>query len=447
MRVSVLLSCYACFAFAGGLNSAQLETARPQVPRIVAFPPLPSAMVEDLTHPPASALKGPLQIGLGRSFDEPVVVNGQTPGATEWQNAPDGSRQWSLEVISTGALGIRLHLEELALPPQVRLVLYSPTKASQSKIEITGAELRGVPDYWTDTIFSDQVVLECHVPAGVEVAKVSFKLAELSHLYMLPFQQKALKEGACYSDVTCYPEWAEVAASVARMTYVAGRNTYLCTGCLLATADGSSPADYFLTARHCITSQTFASTIELYWLYQTSECNGPPPDLSTVPHTTGGALIVASGIPSDFCFMRLRRPAPSNVARATWTTQLPSSGDLMICLHHPDGTFKRITAGNLLGPDQNFWHVQWFSGATEGGSSGAPLFNANHQLIGQLSGGFDGGGSSCQNPYAPDQFGRFDVTYTKIQRWLGGSGGTGSASVPRGTYTRLFYDQSGAAHA
>src|SRR2546430_20361 len=195
MRLGVLLSCYGWFASAGDLNSAHVETARPQVPRIVALAPLPPAMVEALSHPSASALKGPLQIGLGRPLDQPLLVSGQTTGSTDWRHAA---------------------------------------------------------------------------------------------------------------------EWAEVAASVARMTYVAGRNTYLCTGCLLATADGSSPADYFLTARHCITSQAFASTIELYWLYQTSECNGPPPDLATVPHTTGGALIVASGVPSDFCFMRLRRPAPSN---------------------------------------------------------------------------------------------------------------------------------------
>jgi S1-C subfamily serine protease len=60
------------------------------------------------------------------------------------------------------------------------------------------------------------------------------------------------------------------------------------------------------------------------------------------------------------------------------------------------------------------------------GNSGGPLLNANHQVVGQLNAGWNGPGSSCANPAAPDQFGRFDVTYQKIHQWLGGGGSVAS---------------------
>jgi hypothetical protein len=42
------------------------------------------------------------------------------------------------------------------------------------------------------------------------------------------------------------------------------------------------------------------------------------------------------------------------------------------------------------------------------------LFNADQQVTGQLFGGF----SDCANPDGEDQYGRFDVTYAKIRKWI-----------------------------
>jgi hypothetical protein len=41
-------------------------------------------------------------------------------------------------------------------------------------------------------------------------------------------------------------------------------------------------------------------------------------------------------------------------------------------------------------------------GVTEGGSSGSPIFNDKHQIIGTLT----GGGSFCTSPTSPDYYGR-----------------------------------------
>ncbi len=74
----------------------------------------------------------------------------------------------------------------------------------------------------------------------------------------------------------------------------------------------------------------------------------------------------------------------------------------------------QITLG-LMGFDTAVWAVSWSQGATEDGSSGAPLFDQNHHVVGNLS----GGGSSCDNPTGVDYYGRLAVG------WAGDPGDPG----------------------
>src|SRR5205809_284970 len=158
----------------------------------------------------------------------------------------------------------------------------------------------------------------------MDPSRVSFTVRELSHIYLLPLPETNLKEGSCEIDVSCYPAWAQQASGVARMSFVDQGGTYLCTGCLLSSSTSSS-ADYFLTAHHCITSSGIASTIELYWFYQTASCHGSVPALTNVPHTTGGADMLASSSTNDFTFLRLRHAVPSGAARLDWSTTMPAN--------------------------------------------------------------------------------------------------------------------------
>jgi lysyl endopeptidase len=94
---------------------------------------------------------------------------------------------------------------------------------------------------------------------------------------------------------------------------------------------------------------------------------------------------------------------------STFTTPLLRADNSILCGINPIGDLQ--------------WIVNWNSGITEGGSSGSPLFDQNHRIVGQLG----GGPSSCTATAAcrQDAYGRFDNSWTgggtnatRLSNWL-----------------------------
>jgi hypothetical protein len=129
---------------------------------------------------------------------------------------------------------------------------------------------------------------------------------------------------------------------------------------------------------------------------------------------------------------------------AGWDTAAFSNGNGTTGIHHPDGSFKRISFGSISGSSTNYWNTTWTSGVTEPGSSGSPIFDSAHRIRGQLF----GGASSCTNQSGVDTYGRFNVTHPIIRRWLevGGTINVNSSYIgtEEGTPTRPFRTASAA---
>jgi hypothetical protein len=385
--------------------------------RTVTLPPLSvteQAKIQDEDVAAASSpAKGKLRIGVGRQFDQPLTVNQTTP-ATDWLQLADGSHVWTARITSTGAAGSRVHLESLNLPRGVQLLVYDPAQPAPAA-PVSLETLYGQQDTWMESVMAETVMVECRVAPQVNPSTVRFAITGVSHFYRPLDSTATAKDLACENDVTCYRAWTNTASGVARIYFVDAGNAYLCTGCLLNTLP-STFAPYFLTANHCINNQNAASTLELWWFYQTTVCNGTPPSSSNVPHTTGGAVLLAGSPENDFTFLRLHQEPPAGAAYLGWSTGSPRGGDNMTSIHHPGqppDDYKRISFGSFSSSDFDFWYVHWNNGTTEEGSSGSPLFNQNQQVIGQLY----GGDLACP-PNAIDQYGRFDGTYNLIHQWL-----------------------------
>jgi hypothetical protein len=376
-----------------------------------------------------------LRYGVGRDV-ELSAADGN------WFDLADGAKLWVGDVASTDAIGLRLHLTGLRLPQGAEIAVYAPSEldarsrylntgeVSDPAIDFyrPGPALKADKGVWTSTVLGDRARIEYFVPAGAPGRELPFTVDRLQHLYLDPVAvvtgsswEKAA--GSCHNDVTCFPEWGDVARAVAGVGAI-GQNAVFCSG-QLVNSQQRDFTPYFLTANHCLESQDEAESVEIYWLYQTGTCGGGPPSLSSVQRSRGTTLL-STGEASDYTLLLIEGALPPNLFWAGWNANKVGDGFPVTAVHHPAGDYKRISFGNKssgthfacggLANDANHVKIEWSDAPTEPGSSGSGIFrNDTQQLLGQLH----CGPSSC-NDESSDSYGAFFLTYPRIKNLLKG---------------------------
>jgi hypothetical protein len=404
---------------------------------------LPAVDRDALLHEDAVAQRSAPEKGarysLGRTLQVSVADG-------HWYDLADGSRLWAGEVVSPDALGLRLHFQNVHLPAGAELAIYSPERPSPGvakngysrfdpdrKVEFHEGSAAQRADFWTASFPGDRARVEYLAPAGAAVADgLPFALDWLQHVYLDPVAQLAKSllhgkaAGACENDVTCDPDWADVARAVSAIGVIGqGHNGVFCSGQLLNTqAQDFTP--YWLTANHCLSSQGDAESSEFYWLYQTSTCNGAPPALSSVPSSLGATLLSTS-LASDYTLLLVNGALPDGLFFAGWTGNKVADGTDAVAVHHPAADYKRISYGTKENPagcysyqgtnGRSLVEIGWNNGVTEPGSSGSGIFRADtQQLFGQLFFGPSSCGAAPEDRF--DCYGAFFTTYTRIKNFL-----------------------------
>jgi hypothetical protein len=410
-----------------GITRFKPSKASPR--RSVALPALDRAFVEKLRAEDKVDTTKRLRIGLGRSLPASIELSSKSISPFEWLLESDGTLSCSVAVSSEGASGLRIHLEDLRLPPGAHVLVHPPGSTNEL------APLKpdsNATDVWTASVFASTAIIEVRVPANAATSEAHFVIRELSHIYR-SLKQLSDPLTDCIPQIACYPTWLDAASGIALIDFIDSGTEYLCTGCLLTDTDPTSDFDYFLTAHHCIHNQAIASTMEAFWFYQASTCGGDPPDIDFVPETPDGAVLLSTSSRTDFAFLRLRNQAPDGATFLGWSTAAPSRFEPLICIQHPDAGDKRISFGHYTDASvTDFWGIQWTNGVTEEGSSGSPLMLSDGSVIGQLYGGT----SECDNPEGEDIFGRFDGTYPLIKKWID----SGSFVAKQGVYQGIFFE-------
>ncbi len=368
-----------------------------------------------------------IRYGVNRDMDPPVEFCGGDYNAGIFHENENGSWQWELDVEAPGALAMRIGFDALSLPDDVELYVYNP----QDRAEYYGP-FRSGEFVWSPSIMRDTTGIVCFGTSRQSLSSVNLTIPRIIHVYRSPLlDDKAL--GTCHVDIACRPEWEGHATAVGRLGLV-DFDAWACTGALIVAPGYSDNPPFLLTANHCISLQAQATTLEIWWLYQRTACDDElPPDMNTVPRSTGGATLLAGSTAttgSDFTLLLLNEPVPIAAAFLGYTTRPVSLDESVVCIHHPQGMEKKISFGSTsdagsprlsgqpLTPYEYFYEVLWTEGTTEGGSSGSPLILMDAgQIIGQLYGGY----ASCTAVDEPDYFGRMDVTYPLIEPWLDGS--------------------------
>jgi len=356
-----------------------------------------------------------------------------------------GGEIYRLALKSTGAFAINVHFDQFVLAEGAQLYIYN-----KDKTHVIGAYTsknnkvsKNLP---IGFVKGEEIIIEYFEPANI-TSKSSIHINRVGHDYRninglfggpeTGYQSCYNVSFGCHLDVAC-PEasgWESEIRAVSGITYYddCQNATYLCTGSLINnTKQDRKP--YYLTADHCIDSETEANSALFYFNYESPDCGGSN---GSVVQSVAVSTLIANYQPADMTLVELSEIPPThyNVSYAGWnrSSSIPTS---TMGIHHPRGDVKKISYSAFpptdhtdfsyynvnynvnppivcldnIYPGANFYNVVFDQGLTEVGSSGSPLFNSSNQIVGQLSGGPQN--NWCGNSYS---------IYGKLQKsWNGG---------------------------
>ena len=402
----------------------------------------------------------PLQIGIGRDVAREKL---QAMPNLKWQVLSSGAKVSRIEITSPDAFGLRVGIRTAGLVAGSELRFSGSDAPGQVIALATGEETKRLIDtknsYWTPGTDGETQIIEIYLPKGALAARVRIDVIGVSHLltnakesFIIP---KGVAEQACMVNVVCRAatlgaNFVNAENSVARITFVEGASTFLCTGGLLADTVSATQIPYFYTADHCIGNQTLASTMNFYWNYETTTC-GTAATTATLPSPqTGGATYLYSEnstTGTDISLVRINSAPPAGTFFAGWDSAALANNTAIYGIHHPEGFPKKVSQGIKEGQDTGQHQVGWSSGTTLGGSSGSGLFTIGTDGAWYLRGGLLGGSASCANAGNPvnvgndDFYSRLDISFPAVQQYLAPA----NTSGPSVNHTGAWYksDESG----
>jgi hypothetical protein len=317
-------------------------------------------------------------------FAVPTDVDFTTENSGQWTTLANGNRLWQLHVRSENAAGLAMTLENFKLPKGAKLYLNTPN----------GKEILGSYDADNN---NESKKFFIGFTNGKETILTAYTHGTLGTLGFGDSKP-------CQINVNC-PQgasWQTQKRGVVRIRIVATEGVGWCSGSLINTTqqDGTP---YVLSAYHCADGLTVDyAQWTFFFNYESPNC-----DNSTTEPTARslqGCIGRAGARETDFLLFELnqRIPADFNAHFNGWnrdSTTLPTTQTM---IHHPSGDIKKITLGanaptvqtnsvswsnNIISPP--FTHLRYVfdQGGSEGGSSGAPMFDQAGRIVGQLHGG------------------------------------------------------------
>lgn len=336
------------------------------------------------------------------------------------------------------ALSVSINFDRFYLPKNTEIFVYN-----ENGNMITGAitERENNPNkLWGSWVYQGEfITIEIKTPTA---AKNQLLLHSNNVAYGYKEIYKSIKvggfgqSGPCNINVICPLGigWEGERNTVS--TILSANGGEFCTGSLIMNTCATNQP-YYLTANHCFNGNSNTSGWRFAFQAWSTTC--PNPGVNTNGVMYNGATLRARNAASDFCLVELNTTPSTNsgLHYAGWTTSnTPAQNATGI--HHPSGDLMKISRANnavtvasFAGTTNQHWRSNWspqnngagqiVTAITEGGSSGSPLFDQDHRIIGQLH----GGPSFCGSTQPWDFYGRFDLSWTgggtnatRLSNWL-----------------------------
>ncbi|MCP4592576.1 MAG: trypsin-like peptidase domain-containing protein, partial [bacterium] len=339
-----------------------------------------------------------------------------------WEKGPAGKYVWRLRVSSPGAVSLNLGFTRYVMPEGGRLFVYS-TDHEHVVRPFTAGDNASHGELWTPVVPSDDIMIEVTIPyAGRDSLELELTSINVGYREFGQVSSGGLRSGSCNVDVVC-PEGDDWRTDISAIAVISSGGSRNCSGFMVNnTSNDRTP--FFMTAEHCGVTSGNAASFVAYWNYENTTCrpvgssggagDGPLNMFQT------GAYFRATYSASDFTLIELDEdPNPAwEVSFAGWDRSGVDATSA-VAIHHPDVEEKRISfeyqpttvttyLGETIPGDSTHVRVEdWDLGTTEPGSSGSPLFDQNHRVIGQLHGGY----ASCTSQTS-DWYGRIFTSWT-----------------------------------
>jgi trypsin len=354
------------------------------------------------------------------AVSENVLLTPESSGT--WESLDIDHDLWRLRIRAPGVLSLNLGFIAYELPEGARLSLYPTATDDGSALRsFDHSDNKPHGELWTPVILTDDIIVELLMP---KARRNDYKLVigAINKGYRHFGEEIADKAGYCHIPVNC-PEGDDWRSEINTVAAISFGGFILCSGAMINnTAQDGTP--YFLTANHCGLTEPNSSSLVVYWNYQRENCadslNGP------LDMYQSGATFLSGDKDLDYTLIQLDDlPNPDyDVAYGGWDRSLddPTSA---VGIHHPSRTDKKISFeydsttttsyyGSVSPGDGHYIRVEdWDLGSTEGGSSGSPLYNQDHRIVGQLS-----GGEAACGINEPDWYGRLSSSWPEISSYL-----------------------------
>lgn len=359
------------------------------------------------------------------------------------RGAEGGGFEWTAVIRSPQAAAVRVGFSDFDLPEGSELFVF--TDGGMAFGPYTGRGPNGTGEFWTNSVAGEEIVLELHAgPAGAP----RFTISAFGHMTpdfaiagaLAPRPEAA--EPNCSFNALCVvgancvgtnSAVTDAKKAVAHILFASGGFLYICSGGLVADSDTNTDIPYFITANHCISRASEASSMEAFFFYEAPCGSCPDPGAAQ----TTGSTIASTNKTGDYTLLQLSQSAPSGAAFLGWSSTEVANADTtpLYRISHPKGapqSYSEQVVDTSKGVCRSWPRGNWIYsrdtlGATEGGSSGSPVVNSAGQLVGQLSGACGTNVNDvCDETRNATVDGAFAAYYPNVAGILGtGEGGGG----------------------
>ncbi|MCD6346342.1 MAG: trypsin-like peptidase domain-containing protein, partial [Bacteroidales bacterium] len=302
---------------------------------------------------------------------------------------------YKLNIHTDDAYSLNIIFNKFLLPDGVQVFLYDPDRnvINGAYTALNNKKSRMLA---TSPVPGNYLVIEVDVDKSLAAfsPKLVIEQVSLDNKNAFGYKSGFGKSGDCNVDINC-PQGADWQLEKRAVCKFIRGGSWLCSGALINNTANDGRA-LLLTAHHCIQTAFHARTSVFYFKYESPSCYGVD---GPINFSISSSNLLATTNKLDFALVELSLTPPESYEPyyAGWDRNKTVFVDTVTCIHHPSGdvkkisgSYRRITTGDFGGGfDENtHWHIaEWDYGTTEGGSSGSPLFNNSHKIIGDLTGG------------------------------------------------------------